>query len=69
MIRAACLLSQRSKSTGVCLLLARTGGQRSGGTCLLRPGISDVNLFRYCRGVIYFDAQISDGAFDLCVPE
>ena len=25
MIRAACLLSQRSKSTGVCLLLARKG--------------------------------------------
>jgi hypothetical protein len=24
------------------------------------PGISDVNLFRYCRGVIYFDAQIPD---------
>jgi hypothetical protein len=41
-------------------LLARTGGQRSGGTCLLRPGISDVNWFRYCQGVIYFDAQITD---------
>jgi hypothetical protein len=26
-------------------------------------------LFRYCQGVIYFDAKISDGAFDLCVPE
>jgi len=36
------------------------GGQRSGGTCLLRPGISDVNLFRYCQGVIYFDAQITN---------
>lgn len=33
------------------------------------PGISDVNLFRYCQGVIYFDAQISDGAFDLGMPE
>jgi hypothetical protein len=42
------------------LFMARTGGQRSGGTCLLRPGILDVNLFRYCRGVIYFDAQITD---------
>jgi hypothetical protein len=41
----------------------------SGGVCLLRPGISDVDLFRYCQGVIYFDAQISDGAFDLRVPE
>jgi hypothetical protein len=26
-------------------------------------------LFRYCQGVIDFDAQISDGAFDLGVPE
>ena len=50
-------------------LLARTGGRRSGRACLLRPGISDVNLLRYCQGVIYFDAQISDGAFDLRVPE
>ena len=31
-------------------------GRGSGGACLLRPGISDVNLFRYCQGVIYFDA-------------
>ena len=36
---------------------------RLGGACLLRPGVSDVDLFRYCQGVIYFDAQISDGAF------
>lgn len=33
------------------------------------PGHSDVNLFRYREGVIYLDAQISDGAFDLRVPE
>jgi hypothetical protein len=50
-------------------LLARTGGRKSGGACLLRPGVSDVDLFRYCQGVIDFDAQISDGAFDLCMPE
>jgi hypothetical protein len=49
--------------------LARTGGRKSGGACPLRPGVSDVDLFRYCQGVIYFDAQISDGAFDLGVPE
>jgi hypothetical protein len=24
-------------------------------------------LFRYCQGIIYFDAQISDRAFDLGV--
>jgi hypothetical protein len=28
------------------------------------PGISDINLFRYCQGVIHFDARISDRAFD-----
>jgi hypothetical protein len=47
-----------------CRLLARTGGRESGGACLLRPGISDVDLFRYREGVIYLDAQISDGAID-----
>ena len=46
--------------------MARTGDRRSGGACPLRPKISDVNLFRYCQGLIYFDAQISDSAFDLC---
>ena len=40
-----------------------------GGACLLRPGISDVNLLRYRQGIIYFDAQISDGASNLCMPE
>jgi hypothetical protein len=33
------------------------------------PGISDVNLFRYCKRVINFDAQIANGAFDLGVAE
>jgi hypothetical protein len=32
---------------------------------LLCPGTSDVNLFCYCQRVIYFDAQVSDCAFDL----
>jgi hypothetical protein len=31
------------------------------------PGISDINLFRYCQGIVHFDAQISDRAFDLGV--
>jgi hypothetical protein len=31
------------------------------------PGISDINLFRYCQGIIHFDAQISNRAFDLGV--
>jgi hypothetical protein len=33
------------------------------------PGISDVNLFRYCQGVIDLDAEIPDRAFDLGMPE
>jgi hypothetical protein len=31
------------------------------------PGISDINLFRYCQRIVHFDAQISNGAFDLGV--
>ena len=38
-----------------------------GRACPLCPGISDINLFRYCKGIIDFDAEISDGAFDLCM--
>jgi hypothetical protein len=40
---------------------------RSGRACPLCPGISDANLVRYCQGIIYFDAQISNRAFDLGV--
>jgi hypothetical protein len=32
--------------------------RRSGGTCLLRRDISDVNLFRYCQGVIKITAEL-----------
>ena len=39
---------------------------RAGPLC---PGISDVNLFRYGQGIIYFDTQISHRAFDLGVVE
>ncbi len=45
------------------LMAAQTGGKRSGRACLC-PGISDVNLFRYSQGVIYFDAEIPNRAFD-----
>jgi len=41
----------------------------SGGACLLCPNISDINLFRYRESIIYLDAEVSDGAFDLGVPE
>ena len=41
----------------------------AGRACPLCPGISDINLFRYCQGVIDFDAEIPDRAFDLGMPE
>ena len=50
-------------------LIGTTGGWRVGRACPLCPGISDINLFRYCEGVIDLDAEISDRAFDLGMPE
>ena len=41
----------------------------TGRACLLCPGISDINLFRYCQGVIDLDAEIPDRAFDLGMPK
>jgi hypothetical protein len=49
--------------------LAQTGGWRSGRACPLCPGISDINLFSYGQSIIYFDAQISNRAFDLGMAE
>ena len=40
-----------------------------GRACLLCPGISDVDLFRYREGIINLNAEVSDGAFDFGVPE
>jgi hypothetical protein len=48
-------------------LLAQTGGRRSGRVCPLCPGISDINLFRYCQSIVYLNPEISDCAFDLGV--
>jgi hypothetical protein len=36
---------------------------------LLCPVISDVDLFRYCEGIIYLDPEVPDNAFDLGVAE
>jgi hypothetical protein len=49
--------------------VAQTGGPTMGRACPLCPGISDVNLFRYCEGIVYLNAKISDRAFDLGVPK
>ena len=50
-------------------VMARFRRERRGRACLLCPGISDVNLFRYRKRIIHFDAKVSDGAFDLGVAE
>src|SRR5437879_4001010 len=49
--------------------MARTCRSLSGRACLLYPGTSDLNLFRYGEGIIHFDSEISDGALDLGVAE
>ena len=41
----------------------------TGRACPLCPGISDINLFRYCKGVIDLDAEIPNRAFDLGMPQ
>ena len=51
------------------LLMAPSGGWTVGRACPLCPGISDINLFRYCQGVIDLDAEIPDRTFDLGMPE
>src|SRR6266704_2416312 len=48
----ACLLRCMSPK------VAQTGGWRTGRACPLCPGRSDINLFRYCQSIIYFDAEI-----------
>ena len=40
-----------------------------GRACPLCPGISDINLFHYCQGVIDLDAEIPDRAIDLGMTE
>ena len=41
----------------------------SGGTDVLRPCKSEIDLFRDRKGVINLDAEIPDRAFDLGMPE
>ena len=46
-------------------------GEAEGGAKPVRlcPCSSDVNLFRYGEGIIDFDAEIPDGALDLCMSQ
>jgi hypothetical protein len=57
--------SDKSMSRVTVFLLAQSGVWRVGRACPLCPGISDINLFRHCWGVIDLDAEIPDCAFDL----
>jgi len=41
----------------------------SGRACLLCPVISDVDLFSYGEGIIYLNAEVSNGAFDFGMAE
>jgi hypothetical protein len=48
---------------------APSGGWRTGRACPLCPGISDIDLLRYCQGVIDLNAEVSDRVFDFGMPE
>jgi hypothetical protein len=61
--------SRHQKSKSRRLFVARFCRERTGRACLLCPGISDVDLFRYREGIIHLNAKVSDGAFDLGVAE
>src|SRR5581483_4176025 len=50
-------------------LVAPTRRLKAGQNMSALPGISDINLFSYCQGVIDLDAKIPDRAFDLGMPE
>ena len=41
----------------------------TGRACLLCPGASNVNLFRYGEGIVDFNAEVANGALDFGVAE
>jgi ABC-type uncharacterized transport system substrate-binding protein len=47
--------------------VAQTGGWRLGRVCPLCRGISGINPFCHCQGIVHLDAKISNRAFDLGV--
>ena len=59
----------------ICVRIAKVGlwhdGEAEGGAkpVQLCPCTSDVNLFSYGEGIIDFDAEIPDGALDLCMSQ
>ena len=50
-------------------LLAQGGAKGGAKPVRLCPRSSDVNLFCYGEGIIDFDAEIPDGALDLCMSQ
>jgi hypothetical protein len=50
-------------------ILALSWRLKGGGVWSAPPGSSDVNLLRYCDGVVDLYAEVSDGALDLRVPQ
>ena len=48
-----------------CLFLARLGPQGRAEPGPLCPGTSDIDLFYYGKGIIDFNAEIPDSAFNL----
>jgi len=48
-------------------LLAQGEPEEGAKPVRLCPSRSDVNLFSYGEGIIDFDAEIPDGALDLCM--
>jgi hypothetical protein len=63
------VLSQPDLVIDVIRKAAAAVAAKQGQAYLLCPVISDVDLFRYCEGIIYLDPEIPDGAFDLGVAE
>ena len=49
--------------------MAQNGGLKRAEHVRSARVFSDINLFRYCQSIVYFDPEISDRALDLRVTE
>ncbi len=49
--------------------LAQTSLSGSGRARRLCPGISDVDLFSYCKRIVDLDAEVANGTLDLGMPK
>lgn len=72
MIQLSALSRNQSKPCARALELpplARICRGKTGRAHLLCPRTSDVNLFRYRKGIIDLDPEVSDGTFYLLMPQ